>query len=222
MKKIFFKITALLLVLCFSFCGCGKEKEPEIEEIEPLTITSKEYEEWDIKIVYPVFEGGKTEARDRMNASIFQNVRDEVETITNKYAGKKVIIEAEYEIKLKDEEKVSFLYKGTVKVDDEESLFLSGFTMSTKEARQLTIGDIVTFDDTFPQSVKNGKITDLEGKESLEAKELIDKTDDLEIIDGIRVVFGEYSFYLKESSVIIIFPVPHENGDYALSEIELK
>lgn len=225
MKNIFSKITALLLVLVFLLCGCSKDKKTEpTKEVatETLRIDSAEYTEENVKITHPVFSGPQEEIIEGLNFAILQNVKEKVAVIKGRNAEKAVAIEATYETTFKSDKIASFLYKGTTKIGKEESLFLGGFTVTIEKGRKFEISEIITFDDTFPENVKKGKITNIDGVDSLEAKEILEETDNLEIIDGIRIESAKYSFYLKDNSLIVIFPVTHELGDYALSEIELK
>lgn len=227
MKKSILRVLVLALTMVFVFAGCSKEsktnekKENAGKNKVSVNISTKEEVNGNVKIKYPQIEKENDKNIGAINDSVKFFVKDKLNTIYEENPD--ISADIDYKVSFKSDEKISFLFTGTVKLSEQETeSFIHGITVGLKEGRMLTISDVTPFDEEFPKTVKAGKVTTISGEGVEEAQKTLQKLDDMSIIEGIIGNKSVYSFHLTENMIVISFPVSEELGGYAFSEIEFQ
>lgn len=187
------------------------------------------YLEKNIRIIYPIITNYTDKIREKQVNTILKNA-----ALTGMryfpYAGNKLTLEINYEIKGHGENlfSVQFTGIGYVKGATHPNNLFYTINIDSAEGKTVKLKDIIIINREFIETLKGGKLKALNLKqgnpfEAFSIDELIQDFNEADSIENIGTEKQSDTFsYFKENSLGISVSVGHANGDHAEFEVNYR
>ena len=241
MKKTWYAMVSMFLLLTFALSGCGKSATSAQGSGSKMTsavtsstahvsdrsmdttytIQSAEISQGKIKILYPQLSGmTDTEKQTAINAIIKKDIYDKTVGADLAYSPlDQINYDVKYQVTLENTRILSVFYTGYSEIESapHPNAVAIGTTVDLKLSKIVGLPDLVTVDTAFAEKVLADPDMTYLGLTKRDATLNDALNQSVELGGPSSIIDTTSAFYLTPDSLVISISIPHAIGDYALA-----